>query len=416
MQSFESTKILDNIVLINRYNPNTPRISINIFLNGGNRNETKPGISDLTTRLLIKGTKKRTAEQIALEADANAIDLDVDAKQDYSRIRATFLNNDLDIAIDIMTDILQNSTFSMFNKEVKLFTGELNLELDSPRAKATDKLIRGMYPNHPYGIVASTILENISSLKKEDVLKNVANTFKAENISIVAVGNCTQKDLIAKLQEKLQNLSTDNYSETDLTLPQLSENKILTTTKEDASQAQIIRGWYGPPALCSDYIPLLVLNNILGSAGLSSRLFIELRDKKGLAYHVRSTLEMLRFTSNFTVYIGTEPKNIETAIKGFDEEIEKLINTPVTDDELASAKKNILGKRAVFHETNSQQCHYLGVYHALGAGADYDDRVPELIKNVTKEDVQRVAQKYLSKNHITSILAPSGFLTAIERE
>lgn len=410
MQSFETTILNNGIELINRNNPGTPRTTLIAFIDGGNRNELKPGISDITSRLLIKGTKNRTAEQIANETDANAIDLDIDVKQDYTRVKIACLNDDLDRAINILADVIQNPTFELFKKELKLLKGELKIELDSPRAKATDKLIRGMYPDHPYGVVASTMLENIKNISKEDVINHYNNSYKTQNMSIVAVGDISQSQLKEKLEATLNSLSTDNYVENALPLQQASKDLLITTEKEDAAQAQVIRGWYGPTLSSKDYVPLMLLNNILGSAGLSSRLFTELRDKKGLAYSVRSTLEILKYGSNFTVYIGTEPKNIEVAIKGFDEEIEKLVNEPVSDEELESSKQNILGKRAVFHETNSQQCFYLGMYHILGAGAEFDEKVKEHISKTTKEDIQRVAKTYLTRHHITSILAPSKYL------
>ena len=414
MQSFESTTLKNGISLIHRNNNNTPRITINTFINGGNRIENIAGTSDITTRLLLKGTKNRSAEQIAVELDANAIDMDIDVKQDYSRIKTTCLNDDIDLAIEILSDVIQNPTFEQFDKEVKLLNGELNIELDSPRAKATDQLIRAMYPDHPYGVVASKMLEHLFEIKPDDVKHYFHDAYKTDNINISCVGDFDMATIKTKLEDKLNLISSESYICKELTLPELKENKLVTSNKEDASQAQVIRGWFGPPVHNEDFVKLTVLNNILGAAGLSSRLFIELRDKKGLAYSVRSSLELLRYVSNFSVYIGTEPKNINVAIKGFDEEIEKLINEPVKDAELEAAKRNILGKRAVFHETNAQQCFYLGLYEVLKAGADYDDKIPQMIKDTTKEDIQYVAQKYLTKNHVTSILAPSEFLTTLE--
>ncbi|MGD9581163.1 MAG: M16 family metallopeptidase [Vampirovibrionia bacterium] len=413
MQSFENTTLSNGINIINRNNPGTPRVTLIAFVDGGNRNEIKPGISDITSRLLLKGTKNRTAEQIAIETDANAIDLDIDVKQDYTRMKITCLNDDLDKAIDIMSDLLQNPTFELFNKETNLLKGELQIELDSPRAKAMDKLIRGMYPDHPYGVVASTMLENIANLTQDDAIKHYNNTFSTCNMSMVAVGDISQQELVKKLESKFTSLKSNKQDPKVLQLKEAAKDLLITTEKEDAAQAQIIRGWYGPSIVSEDYVPLMLLNNILGSAGLSSRLFIELRDKKGLAYSVRSTLEMLKYGSNFTVYIGTEPKNIEIALNGFNEEIEKLVNEPVSDQELEAAKQNILGKRSVFHETNSQQCFYLGMYHILGAGAEYDEKIKDLILATSKQDIQAVAQKFLTRHHITSILAPSKYLVTV---
>jgi predicted Zn-dependent peptidase len=416
MKSYESTTLNNGIYFINRQNKNTPRITLNVYINGGNRNEVKPGIADLSTRLLLKGTENRTAEQIANETDENAIELDVDIKQDYCRIRATCLNDDLDKTLDLLSDVIINPTFKLFEKERNLLKGELQQELDSPRAKATDNLIRHMYPDHPYGVVATRMMETIDNITFEDIQNNYKNTFKTSNIAIVAVGSFDQKTLSAKLEANLKGLHAENLSEKKLSVPQLDKSKYITINKDDVSQAQIIRGWYGPSVTCEDYPALSILNNILGSAGLSSRLFIELRDKKGLAYAVRSSYEALKYSGNLTVYIGTDPNNIETAIKGFDEEIEKLVNKPVSEEELESARRNILGKRAIFHETNSQQCYYLGLYHILGAGADYDDRVPELLKTVTPSDIRRVAQKYFDQPSITSILAPSKFVDRAVKE
>jgi len=155
---------------------------------------------------------------------------------------------------------------------------------------------------------------------------------------------------------------------------------------------------------------MTVLNTILGASGLSSRLFVELRDKKGLAYHVRSTYEPLKYSGTFSVYIGTAPMNINASIQGFKTEIEKLQNTLVSEKELEDAKSNYLGKRAFFHETNSQQGHYLGYFEILGLGADYDNKIPEIIKKVTASDIREVANKYLSQNSIISILAPQKYL------
>ena len=413
MQNFDSIKLSDNTTLISRFNQNTPRTSINIFINGGNRKEKKVGASDLTNRLLLKGTKNRTAEQIAIETDTNAIDLDIDLKQDYARIKTVFLNEDIDKTVDILADLIQNSTFEQFEKEIILFVGELQLDLDSPKAKATDNLYKGMFPQHPYGVVSSVLLENISQLTFEDITNYYNDTFKTPNFVISVVGNYKQEDLIPRIEKIIKPLPKENYHEEQLQIPSLTKNKLLTITKEDAAQAQILRGWYGPTINSEDFVPFSLLNNILGSSGLTSRLFIELRDKKGLAYSVRSALESLKYVSNFTVYIGTEPKNINTALKGFNEEIQKLIDEPVTIVELESAKKNILGKRSIYHETNFQQSYYLGLYEILGAGASFDNKITELIKSTTAQDILNVAQKYLTNSHITSILAPSKFLKEV---
>jgi predicted Zn-dependent peptidase len=159
-----------------------------------------------------------------------------------------------------------------------------------------------------------------------------------------------------------------------------------------------------------DYAPMAVLNTILGAAGLSSRLFLELRDKQGLAYTVRSSYETYRYKGLFSLYIGTEPKNKEKCLKGFAEEVDKLVNVRVSAEELEDAKRNMLGRRSVFLETAHQQANYIGANYTLGRTLEEIENVPELIEAVTSADIQRVAEKYLTQPALTSIVGPSNIL------
>lgn len=148
------------------------------------------------------------------------------------------------------------------------------------------------------------------------------------------------------------------------------------------------------------------MNNILGASGLSSRLFLELRDKKGLAYTVRSNYETYKQAAHFNVYIGTEPSNIQTALEGFEYEINRLKEKLVTDEELENAKNNIIGKRLFFTETNINQSMIIGKFDVFGLGYDYEAEFVENIKKVTKENIKNVAKNYLDEHYVLTILAP----------
>lgn len=414
MQIFQRETLSNGIKLIVRTNEYTPRTSVNIFINGGNCAEKISGLSDITGRLMLEGTKSRSAETIAEELDSHAIELDIDIKHDYSRLKSVFLNEDFDKAFELISDVLINPTFEKFEKERNLLLGEIEVDLDSPKVKIGDTLIRAMYPDgHPYGVVSSRIKENLPQITVENVQEYYDNTIVAENLLVVVVSHFPLDIIKAKAEKALGGIKSGKTVFKDVEPPTITEIKHVEAVKEDASQAQIMRGWYAPDVLTEDFAALTTLNNILGSAGLTSRLFVELRDKKGLAYHVRSSLEMLKYGGNFTFYIGTEPGNIATASKGFDEEIARIINEPVSADELDAAKKNILGKRAVFHETNAQQGFYLGLYEVMGLTADFDNQLNDLIKAVTIDDVQRVAKKYLDKPYISAVLAPSKYLSKV---
>ena len=167
-----------------------------------------------------------------------------------------------------------------------------------------------------------------------------------------------------------------------------------------------MKGWLVESADSSDYPALALLNIILGASGLSSRLFLELRDKKGLAYVVRSAYDIARLGANFSIYIATEPNNIETSLKGFEEEIRKIKTILVSEEELENAKNNILGKWAFISETNSQKGNWLAHYGIMGFDFDFKEKAIEKIKPVKPQDILNCANKYFNENSVTTILKP----------
>jgi len=189
--------------------------------------------------------------------------------------------------------------------------------------------------------------------------------------------------------------------------PVLEEVKTIENHRPDINQAHIIKGWLVPTYGEPDYPAIVLLNIILGACGLSSRLFLELRDKKGLAYVVRSSYETYKLAGNFMIYIATEPKNIDISLKGFNEEIEKIKEFPVSEEELENAKTNVVGKYALLEETNIQQACSFAKYDVLGLGFNYSDTIKEQVQSVSADDILRCAKKYfVSDKYVLSIIKP----------
>lgn len=413
MNSFDRYTLKNGIKLITRKNPNTSRVALNLFTDAGTKCEPKAGVANLVGRLLLQGTEKRNAEDLANELDLNAIEMNVDVKQDYIKLKAVCLNEDFDKTIEILSDVVLNSTFADFEKEVNKFSGEIEVDLDSPKTKAVDNLIKTIYKDHPYGHTHTIIMEDLPKITKEDVINYYKSTLVAENLVITVVGDIDPDKIKDTLEAALGNIPATASPCGQLAEITIPESMVVTISKNDAAQAQIIQGWIASNVFAEDTAAISLLNSILGSSGLSSRLFVELRDKKGLAYTVRSSFDSLKNSGTFTVYIGTDPKNMTTALEGFKTEIKKIMDEPVSEKELEESKTNLLGKRAFFHETNAQQAHYLGYYEILGLGADYDYTIPEKIKKVTAQDIQDAAVKYFSGNSVTSVLAPDEYLKGL---
>lgn len=409
----EKIFLKNEIPTIIKINKNTPRVALSFYLTINNP-EKKAGIYTILNRLFMQGTKNRTSEELAQELEENAIELYSEMKHDFIRFKLLCLNEDFDLALEILEDILKNSHFETFDKEVLKLKGEIIAELDSPKTKALDNYYKTLYENHFYGNTYTKILEDIDAIKREDILNAFSEILSNSKKNICVVGDIDSEKTKQLLEKHFGNLINSLKQSEELKKPVLEKNKIVKIEKEDANQAQIIQGWIFPSISSEDYPAISLLNTILGSSGLSSRLFLELREKQGLAYTVRSAYETYKLGASFSVYIASEPKNIQTCLSGFKKEIEKIKNEIISEEELEDAKNNIIGKRQFFTETNILQASLIGLYESEGLGYDYESKLIKKIQEVTKEKLQEVARKYFNTPKVLSILAPKQYLSELE--
>lgn len=405
----ERYTLKNGIKTLIKRNNNTPRTAIVLYAKLNN-DEPKAGLYYLMSQLLFQGTKTRTSEQLANELDENAIDLNIEKKADYIRFKLLCLNEDINSALEILQDVIENSTFNEFEKEIIKIKGEFESDLDSAKVQAQDNYYRTIFKNHLYGIGRKEIIEEINQITKNDLLKAYEEIKYSSQKNISVAGDIDKEIIIPLLENHLGNLKVEENPDTRKQVEPLNENIISVIEKEDANQAQIFKGWRFPSIFSDDYATIILLNTILGSSGLSSRLFLELREKQGLAYTVRSVYEPYVLNGHFFVYIATEPKNIKTSLKGFEKEINKIMTEIISETELENAKNNAIGKRQFYKETNLLEASLNGYYEFLGLGYDFEEKLISSIKEITKEQIIETASKYFAKNNALCVLAPKKYL------
>ncbi|MBE7709107.1 MAG: insulinase family protein [Cyanobacteria bacterium SIG32] len=395
----------NDIEVLYKRNADTPRVAfcLNFSLNNPVPN---PGVYTLMTRLLMQGTKNRTSEELSNELDLYAIEMSTELKMDYLKFKFVCLNEDFDKSLEILEDIVKNSTFEEFEKERVKLIGEIEAQLDSPRAKVIDNYYKNIYAGHYYGYTNTVILENLKNITFEDVVAGYQSFLDNSRKVAAFVGDLEFDKVQVTLEEKLGGIQKSVAILPELNIPVLNEIKDVEIIKPDANQAHIIQGWMVETFDSEDYPVLALLNIILGASGLSSRLFLELRDKKGLAYVVRSSYDVAKLCANFSIYIATEPNNIKVSLDGFKEEIEKIKTILVSEEELENARNNILGKWAFSQEDNSRQASTYAHYAVSGLGFDFNERAKERIKFVTPEQVMACANKYFNDKYVVSIIKP----------
>ncbi|MCM1265716.1 MAG: insulinase family protein [Candidatus Gastranaerophilales bacterium] len=402
MREFE---LKNGIRAVYKKNSGTPRIALTLNMSI-NEEEKLAGTYSLMTRLLMQGTEKYNNEELAKVLDENGIEIIIDMKQDYLRFRLLCLNEDFKKAIELLEDIIKNSTFKEFDKEKTKMKGELVAELDSARLKVSDAFVKTVYEGHYYGHTYTNILKDIDNITQNDVISSYQKITSTSRKVLSVVGSLEESDVINLLDTTFSELDNSNEIKKTITKPVLNTPKKTEVIKEDAQQAQILQGWLVPTFTAEDYPVIVVINTILGSSGLSSRLFRELREKKGLAYTVRSSCEIKELAALFSIYIATEPSNIETCLNGFKEEIDKIKTIPVSEEELHNAKNNIFGKHQFIVETNFQQSTSMAYYGINGLPFNHYENMHERIKNVTPEQIMECANKYFTENSVIAILHP----------
>lgn len=403
MKHYESNGI--NILLERA--PKTPRMSVSFFFKT-DKKEKFYGINSILARLLLQGTKTYSANELALAFENECIDVVTKAKQDYLKFSLIFLNEDFNRAMELVKDLMLNSTFDDFEKEIFKLKGEIISDLDNPKMKLTDMFVKTLYDEHPYSSTHTKILEDLDKITKQDIIdahKELFNCFK----SIVVVGDFENDDeMIKYFTSNFDFMKSEKPSceiEDIFKLP-FEKDKIVKIIKNDASQAQIIQGWLVDSFDSPLSAKIAVLNNILGSSGLSSRLFVNLRDKQGLAYTVRSQYETLAHSAIFNMYIGTAPINIKKSLDGFANELQKLADNPPAQEEMDGAKENIQGRLKYFTQNNSQINAVVGYNFVMGLGLDYNERFMSEIRAVSANDVSDMAKMLLSMPKLITIIAP----------
>lgn len=386
-----------------KQNKNTPRVALTLNFSISNP-EKYAGEYSLMNRLLLKGTNSRTSEEISNILDENAIELSTEMKCDYLKFKFVCLNEDFELALLILSDIIQNPTFKEFDKEKTKLKGELTAELDSARVKISDLFTKTLYKNHYYGHSYTVALDEVDKVTQEDVKKSYSDIVENSTKTLALVGDVENAEEL--LNKYLGSISQSIEVESAVPTPDYLKQTYSELIKEDANQAQILQGWRVASMGSKDHPALMLLNVILGASGLSSRLFMELREKKGLAYTVRTAYESHVKAASFSIYIGTEPSNIQTSIEGFKEEIEKIKSIPVSKEELNNAKNNLIGKQQFVTETNSQQSSLMAYYSIMGKPFEYQNEVREKIKQVTSEDLLACANKYFTDDFVLSVLKP----------
>ena len=395
----------NGIVVLVTENPTADIIAARCFFAGGERMETptKAGLTHLAASLMTRGTAQYSSLEIAEQVESIGASLGTESSSDYFVLSLKTISSDFHDMLLLGSEILRSPSFpaSELDLERRLTIQSIRAQQERPFTIAYDRLQRLMYGDHPYGFSSLGTEESISAITRDHLIEFHQHQFRPEQMVVSIAGKISPKQAIALVEEAFGDWrSSSQPTVISTSTPQFQP--LLVTHEQDTQQAIIVIGYPAPAVSSPDYAALKIISTYLGN-GLSSRLFVELREKRGLAYEVSAFYPTRLETSQFVAYIGTASQNTGTALEGLRHECERLANVSLTEEELKICKSKLLGQYALGKQTNGQIAQVYGWYEVMGLGLEFDRQFVEAISAVTEADVQNAAQKYFGTPAISVV-------------
>ena len=374
-------------------------VTLSILVKSGSRNEKKQnsGISHFLEHMAFKGTATRTARDIAEEFDMIGGYFNAYTSRTSTVYYAKVLKNDLEKAIDILTDILLNSTFAKeeLEKERQVIFQELCMTKDTPDDIVFDYFQETAFKDQPLGRSILGTEEFIKDLKRKELLDYFKKQYSTKNTIISAAGNFNSVQFNNLISDKFANFHNSNVKQYEKGQYTGGELHI----KKDLEQAQFLLGFKGVSYLDEDFYDAQILSIILGG-GMSSRLFQEIREKRGLVYNISSFSTSYSDCGIFGIYSALDPVNINLLIDLISKEVLN-ITEKINEKEIMRAKAQIKSSLLMSMESTTSRAKKLCNNFAMFGRYISNDEVLKKINNVNSKSLQKMAKQIISNNNIT---------------
>ena len=391
--------------------PSVESVVLGVWVNLGASSEDVQinGVSHMLEHMAFKGTSRRTAEQIANEIESVGGHMNAYTSREQTAYHIRVLKEDIALAVDILADILQNSTFDPeeIERERSVILQEIGQSNDTPDDVVFDYFQETAYPNQALGRPILGTVESVSALTRDNLMSYMSH-YHPNQMVFAAAGNVNHDDLV-RLVEK----AFGTYKGKGL----LSPHKASYTgghqvVPKDLEQVHILLGFQGLPYDDEDYYTASIYSMILGG-GMSSRLFQEIREKLGLVYTVYSFTASYKDTGLFGVYAGTGRKEAAELTDVLVDELHKMTET-IEDHELKRAKTLYKSSTLMSRESVTARCENLAQQlHILGRPMPLAELV-EKIDGVQKADVLRIAKKLITSTPTLAATGPTQTLTSFD--
>lgn len=389
--------------------PTVRSVAIGIWIKTGSRFETLElnGISHFLEHMFFKGTEKRSAQDIAEAFDSIGGQVNAFTSKEYTCYYAKVLDNHASYALEVLADMFFHSKFDQeeLEKEKKVVYEEIKMYEDTPDDIVHDLLNKAIFENHPLGYPILGTEETLASFTRDTLQEYMRKTYTPENVVISIAGN-VKDTFISEVEKYFGSYETDRHSQ-QVDGPVFHKNRIVK--KKETEQAHLCLGFEGIPIGDRLIYPLIVANNILGGS-MSSRLFQDVREKRGLAYSIFSYHTSYEDAGTVTIYGGTGANQLEDLFETIWETIDSLKKNGITERELKNSKEQLKGNLMLSLESTNSRMSRNGKNELILKEHKSLDEMVQLIDSVTMDDVHEVIHKILDRDYSLSLISPEGKL------
>ena len=402
------SQLANGITVLTIANPTADIVSGRFFIPAGGRWETpeRAGLAQLLTSVLTKGTERLSAMEIADRVESVGAGLGVDTTTDYIKLSLKTVKSDLVDIFKLAAELLRTPSFpeSQIELERKLILQAIKSQTEQPFNNAYRQLRTALYGEHPYSRSSLGTAATIAQITRQDLVNYHQTHIRPDRLIISLAGRISPDEAIDLVTKVLGDWKVPEIAPPILAPQSVTTQPQYQVEHQATQQAIVMLGYLAPAIHDPDCIALKLIDSYL-SNGMSSRLFVELREKRGLAYDVSAFYPTRLDTSHFAVYMGTAAINTQVAVSGLRAEVDRLCLERLSAAELQTAKDKLLGQYALGKQTNGQLAQTYGWYELLGLSVDFDRQFNTAIQQLTSAQLQTVADRYLSEPYI-SIVSP----------
>jgi predicted Zn-dependent peptidase len=404
---YERTVLPSGITVITERIASVRSIALGIWVAAGSRDEepAEAGVSHFLEHMMFKGTPTRTATEISEAFDRLGAEVNAFTSEEATCYYSRAVDHHGPEAFSILADMLVNSSFEQSEalSEREVVLEEISRIEDTPDHKADELFTETLLAGHPLGLPVIGRRETVSAFTPDNLRSYTSRHYRTGDIVVAAAGNLSHDDIVKLAEEGLAGLPVGERAPRPLSTPK-AERRLAVANKE-LEQAHICWGTLALAANDPDRFAMDLLNAVLGGS-MASRLFREIRDKRGLAYAVHSYLSRHAETGTFTVYAGTRPDNSAQVIELITQEVGKVLESGITPEELARAKDSVEGSIVLGLENTNRRMMRLGGAEAGSLELLSIDEVMEHYGAVSLADVHRVAKATLGGPRTLVVVGP----------